>query len=58
MDAGDEAILRATEERVRVVAVLDASGTCLVESGDATFEATREELATLWERHAGCGCCG
>lgn len=58
---GDELILRATEERVRVVAVLDAAGTLLVEptlDAEAPFQVGRDEVMTLRERHSGCGCCG
>ena len=59
MQPGDEVVLRATEERVRIVAVLDASGTLLVRSGDeAQFQAARDELEWPWEKHASCACCG
>lgn len=53
---GDELVLRATEERVRVVAVLDAAGTLLVRSGDEAFQVARDEVEAPWARHAGCGC--
>lgn len=55
---GDEMVLRATEERVRVVAVLDAAGTLLVRAEDAEFQAARDELEWPWSKHAGCACCG
>lgn len=61
---GDELVLRATEERVRVLAVLDAAGTLLVEteaeeegSGAEAFQVARDEVMTPAERHRGCGCC-
>lgn len=59
MEPGDELILRATEERVRVVAVLDAAGTLLLQprEGDP-FEAQRDDVERPWAKHAGCGCCG
>lgn len=58
MEAGDEVILRATEERVRVLAVLDAAGTLLLQpaEGDA-FQAMPDEVEWPWARHAGCACC-
>jgi hypothetical protein len=50
--------LRATEEPVEVVAVLDASGTMLVRDVDgALFEARPEDVQTERERNA-CSCCG
>jgi hypothetical protein len=55
---GDELIFRATEERVRIVAVLDAAGTLLVRSDEAEFQAARDEVEWPWERHASCACCG
>lgn len=62
-EPGDDLILRATEERVRVLAVLDAAGTLLVQAhadgdADAPFQVSRDEVMTLRERHGGCGCCG
>jgi hypothetical protein len=57
VQTGDEMVLRATEERVRVVAVLDASGTLLVRSDADEFQVERDDLAQVWEKHAGCGCC-
>lgn len=57
MRPGETVVLRATEEHVRVVAVIDASGTLLVELDDARFEVARDDLAHTWERHADCGCC-
>lgn len=58
MTPGDEMVLRATGERVRIVAVLDASGTALVATlDDERFQAAADELEAPWERHAGCGCC-
>lgn len=59
MQPGSELILRATGERVRVLAVLDASGTLLVAAGDEPpFQASRDEVEWPFARHAGCGCCG
>lgn len=55
---GDELILRTSEERVRVVAVLDGAGTLLVRAGEDEFEASRDELEWPWRKHAGCSCCG
>lgn len=57
---GDEIVLRISEERVRVVAVVDAAGTLLVSlpGSDAPFQVAADEWETLWARHAGCGCCG
>lgn len=57
MKPGDTVVLRATEEHVLVVAVLDASGTCLVRSAGDEFTAARDELEPTWAKHAGCGCC-
>ena len=60
MEPGAELILRATEERVRVVAVLDAAGTLLVRplEGGSEFQAARDEVEWPWARHASCACCG
>lgn len=57
-EPGDEVVLRPSEERARVVAVLDAAGTLLVAlDGGAPFQVAREEWETPWARHASCGCC-
>ena len=59
MDPGDELVLRATEERVRVVAVLDAAGTLLVQPADGEpFEVARDDVERPWAKHQGCACCG
>lgn len=55
-EAGDELVLRATEERVRVVAVLDSAGTLLVRAGEESFQVAPDEVEPSWARHAGCGC--
>ena len=58
MDPGDEIIVRATGERVRVVAVLDTAGTLLVEAAEGErFETSRDDVERPWAKHAGCGCC-
>lgn len=58
-EPGDEVVLRASEERVRVVAVLDAAGTLLVAAGDeAPFQAAPGEWEAPWAKHASCACCG
>lgn len=58
MRPGDELILRASEERVRVIAVLDAAGTLLVAvEGEAPFQVARDDVMTPAERHRACGCC-
>jgi hypothetical protein len=50
--------LRATEEPVTLVAVLDAGGSLLlVRAPDAEFQVHRDEVVTDAERH-GCACCG
>lgn len=59
MDAGDEVVVRATGERARIVAVLDASGTLLVRvADDEPFQLERDDVEWPWTRHAGCACCG
>lgn len=58
MKPGDTVVLRASEEHVRIVAVLDASGTLLVRAEDAEFQASRDEVSWPWEKHASCMCCG
>lgn len=58
MQPGQELIFRVTGERVRVVTVVDASGTLLVSNADAVeFQAAPDEVIYPWERD-GCGCCG
>lgn len=58
MEAGDEVILRATEERVRVLAVLDVAGTLLLQPPEGEpFQAARDDVEWPWARHAGCACC-
>lgn len=58
MQPGAEVVLRASEERARVVAVVDAAGTLLVAiDGEAPFQVGADEWETTWARHAGCGCC-
>lgn len=59
MEPGDEVVLRATEERVRIVAVLDAAGTLLLQPAEGEpFQAQRDEVEPPWAKHAGCACCG
>lgn len=58
MQAGDVAVIRASNEPVLVLATLDASGTLLVRCGEEEFAVQGEDLVTLVERAAGCGCCG
>lgn len=50
------AFLRASEEPVEVVAVLDAAGTLLVRAADGEFQVARDELMSVREKHS-CGCC-
>jgi hypothetical protein len=59
MRPGDELVLRESNERVVLVAVLtDAAGALLVATaGEAPFEVRRDDVMTLRERHASCGCC-
>lgn len=58
MEVGDALRLRATEEHVRLVAVLDASGTLLVATETEEFQVAPDEVEPLWARHASCACCG
>ena len=59
MKFGDELIVRATNERVYLLGVLDMGGTLLVgRPGEEPFQLHEEEVMTLKERHGGCGCCG
>lgn len=58
MQPGDEVVIRATEERARVVAVLDAAGTLLLNVEGSEFQAARDEVEFPWEKHASCACCG
>ena len=58
MEPGDEVVLRATEERVRIVAILDAAGTLLLQPSEGDpFQAERDEVEPTWAKHAGCACC-
>lgn len=50
-------VLRESNEPAIVLAVLDASGRVLVRVGDEEFEAHADELMTIRERLASCGCC-
>jgi hypothetical protein len=57
VEPGDIVTLRTTGEPLTVVAVLDASGTLLVRTdGEEPFQATRDEVETVRERHG--SCCG
>ncbi len=57
MRFGDELIVRATNERVVLLGVLDQSGTLLVgRPEEEPFTLQEEEVQTLNDRH-GCGCC-
>lgn len=57
-EPGDEVVVRASEERARVIAVLDAAGTILVATADdAPFQLAEGEWEAPWARHASCGCC-
>ena len=51
---GDDAILRESNEPVRVLAVVDAAGTLLVRCGEEEFTVARDELMRPEDRHAGC----
>jgi hypothetical protein len=55
--AGDVAYLRASDEPVEIVAVLDAAGTLLVRAADGEFQAARDDVMSAREKHS-CGCCG
>lgn len=59
MRPGDELVLRETNERVQLLAVVNgAAGTLLVEDADGeAFEVARDDVQTLAERHSSCGCC-
>lgn len=58
MEPGDELVMRITNERVLFVARLDSAGTLLVvPPGGEPFQVAADEVMTLAERHAGCGCC-
>jgi hypothetical protein len=57
MRPGDTAYLRASEEPVEVLAIVDAAGTLLVRASDGEFQVARAEVMSAHERH-GCGCCG
>ncbi|HWH09191.1 MAG TPA: hypothetical protein VNX21_08325 [Candidatus Thermoplasmatota archaeon] len=57
MQAGDPAVLRASNEPVVVLAVLDAAGTLLVRCGAEEFQVPRDDVMTPLERLADCGCC-
>lgn len=58
MEPGDTVVVRATEEHARVIAVLDAAGTLLIQvEGSEPFQAQRDEVEPPWARHAGCSCC-
>lgn len=57
MQRGDAAILRASNEPVLVLAVLDAAGTLLVRCGEEEFEVARADVMTPLERVKDCGCC-
>ena len=57
MQPGDELVVRESNERVRLVAVLDSAGTLLIEdAAGATWSLPPDEVMTLHERH-GCACC-
>lgn len=56
MKPGDAAYLRATEEPVEVLAVVDASGTLLVRASDGEFVVPRDDVMSAREKHS-CGCC-
>lgn len=59
MDPGDTVVLRASEERATVLAVVDAAGTLLVRvDGEEPFQVARDDWEHPWARHASCGCCG
>ena len=59
MDRGDTVVLRATDEHVRILAIVDAAGTLLVaHDGEEPFQAQRDEVEPTWAKHKGCGCCG
>jgi hypothetical protein len=54
---GETLRLRATDEPVTLVAVLDAGGSLLlVRAPDAEFQVHRDDVMTDRERH-GCACC-
>lgn len=55
---GDELVIRATNERVILLGVLDMSGTLLVGKPESEpFQVTEEEVLSLNEKYSGCGCC-
>jgi hypothetical protein len=58
MQPGQVVRLRATEEPVTLVAVLDAGGSLLLVAppGEEPFQVHRDEVVTDAERH-GCACC-
>lgn len=57
-EPGDEVVLRASDERARVLAVLDAAGTLLVAiEEEPPFQVAADEWERPWARHASCGCC-
>lgn len=59
MEPGATMVLRESGEPVKVLAVLDAAGTLLVAlPGEEPFQVSADEVATPWEKHEGCGCCG
>lgn len=58
MEPGDEIVIRATGEHVRVVAILDGAGTLLVRADGDEFQTARDEVEFPWEKHASCACCG
>lgn len=56
--AGDELFLRESGEPVRVLAVLDAAGTLLVQvDGEEPFQVGGDEVQTAYDKHRGCACC-
>lgn len=57
MHPGETLRLRATEEPVTLVAVLDAGGAMLlVRDAEGEFQVHRDDVMTDRERH-GCACC-